>query len=99
MKRDYLPSPAGQDEQRRADRRATFADVWVDPGGTAPATAHKLLNISASGAKLAVPDGFAPPENFVLHFGSATHFAKVVWRTHAAIGVKFEKPQIKVVSE
>ncbi len=81
--------PLGE-EKRSATRQKLFEEGWADPGGAASPLVCKISNISHKGAKIALADENALPDNFILHVGSARRAARVVWRSQNQIGVEFQ---------
>lgn len=85
-----LPSKArsAESERRIAARMKAFAEVWVDPGGTALAIPCKVVDISKTGAKIAETEKTLP-DDFVLNSGGVKYRAHVVWRRQKHVGVEF----------
>lgn len=75
-------------ERRAAFRFQAFAEVWADPGGTNLAIPCKVLDISATGAKIAILDTELP-DDFVLNSAGVKYHAHVVWRRQKQVGVEF----------
>lgn len=81
------------EERRAASRLPLNAEIWADPGGTAPAIVCQVRNISPTGARLSVEPGTNLPDRFLLKVGADTHEASVVWRLGnrgSQVGVKFD---------
>jgi len=55
----------------------------------------RVLDVSQTGAKLAIEQPAELPDDFVLALsarGSAMRHCRVVWTTEREVGVRFEKP-------
>ena len=77
-------------DRRVAPRLKSYAEVWADPGGVDPAIRCRIMDISATGAKIDTL-GSELPDRFILHTGGHRHAAEVVWRRPPLVGVTFLK--------
>jgi hypothetical protein len=82
-------SRAPESDRRISRRQKAFVDAWADAGGTAAPVACKVLDLSATGAKLAVPATAHLPTRFHLHLGGTVYAATIVWTHSNQIGVEF----------
>lgn len=83
---------------RRESREEVGHRAWLDTGNGGPLTACTLIDISPSGAKLAIDDAAELPECFSLRlnrYGSPNFSCRIVWRNIRVVGVTF----IKAVNE
>ena len=79
---------------RRENREERGHRAWLDTGGDGPLLACTLVDISASGAKLALDASDEIPEVFSLRLTryGQPHFAcRTVWRNANTIGVTFAR--------
>ncbi len=67
--------------------------AWADPGGVLPVIDCKILDLSDSGARVALPSGVELPDVFQLQIDSSRIIgaAEVVWREQHQVGVKFRR--------
>jgi len=79
---------------RRESREEVGHRAWLDTGDGGPLLACTLIDISPSGAKLAIDDAAQLPETFALQltrYGHPHFSCRVVWRNASALGVAFAK--------
>jgi hypothetical protein len=79
---------------RREIREEKGQRAWLDTGEGGPLVACTLIDISPSGAKLAIDSGDQIPETFWLRltrYGHPRFSCRTVWRSSNAIGVTIEK--------
>jgi hypothetical protein len=80
---------------QRTFSRKDFARVaWIVDGG---GRRHRcqITDVSANGARLALPPGLEPEQNFTLlltEAGNVRRYCELSWRGNAAIGVRFIEP-------
>jgi PilZ domain len=80
-------------QMRREGREAVDRQAWLDAGDGSPLVVCTLVDISGSGAKLALDEVNRIPETFKLwlsRYGHPKYACRIVWRRTGAIGVKFE---------
>jgi hypothetical protein len=77
-----------QGERRETRRQKAYVDGWADAGGTAAPLSCKVLDISTTGAKIALPPNARLPSTFVLHVGAAAYTATTMWTKQTEIGVR-----------
>ncbi len=80
------------DEKRHAERKKSFADIWIDPGDLAAPVYCKVLDVSRDGARLTIPGEINLPAIFSIRMGSSRYEAKVIWKSGRDIGAEFLKP-------
>lgn len=80
-------------EQRApAPRTEVNCPVWIDFGDGSPLLSCKAVNLSRTGAKLAVGARTTLPERFIVRFtpsGDIAMVCQVVWSREGAAGVRF----------
>ena len=79
---------------RRESREEKGQRAWLDAGNGGRLLNCTLVDISASGAKLAFEDADGIPETFSLRltrYGLPRFSCRVVWRNANTIGVTFAK--------
>jgi hypothetical protein len=78
-------------ERRTQKRRVIHAPAWADPGGILPVIDCKIIDLSATGARVAAPPGVELPQVFQLQIDSKRILgaAEVMWRDHDQVGVRF----------
>ena len=80
-------------EQRApAPRTEVNCPVWIDFGDGSPLLQCKAVNLSRTGAKLAVNTRTPLPDQFVVRFtpnGDIAMVCKTVWSREGATGVRF----------
>jgi invasion protein IalB len=67
--------------------------AWADPGGVLPVIDCKILDLSETGARVALPAGVELPDLFQLQIDSSRILgpAEVVWRDQHQVGVRFRR--------
>jgi hypothetical protein len=99
-----LPTPSGADrlagwrlqrevradERRREPRKAVYIAALMNAAGVE----HKctVLDISASGARIAVARPKSLPDDVLVCIRRRIHKCKVIWRSDCEIGVAFVIP-------
>ncbi len=86
------PSAAVKEiDTRRTPRRARDLDAWIRAEGSFAAQKCQVLDISQSGARLAVADAYKIPTRFSLLFSkdSIGRQARIKWRRGTQIGAEF----------
>lgn len=76
---------------RRESRKDVGRRAWLDIGDGRPLQVCTLIDISPSGAKLAIDDATQVPQTFRLHLtrgGAANFSCRVVWRSTDALGIR-----------
>jgi hypothetical protein len=79
-------------QMRREERQDVGRPAWLDPGDGGALVRCTLIDISESGAKIAIEEGEQVPESFNLCLSRWRHpryACRVVWRNALAIGVTF----------
>ena len=79
---------------RRESRKEVGRKAWLDIGGGKPLVVCTLIDISASGAKVALDDAAQIPSTFDLHLtrdGKQNFSCRIVWRNTEALGIAFAK--------
>ncbi len=78
-------------DSRRTPRRARDLDAWIRAEGSFAAQKCQVLDISQSGARLAVADARKIPTRFSLLFSkdSIGRHARIKWRRGTQIGAEF----------
>ena len=79
---------------RSESRKEVGRKAWLDIGSGRPLLACTLIDISQSGAKLALDDAAQVPPTFGLRLtrdGSPTFSCRIVWRNTDALGIAFAK--------
>jgi hypothetical protein len=77
---------------RRESRKEVGRKAWLDVGDGRPLLACTVIDISASGAKVALDDAAHVPPTFGLRLthGARPNFScQIVWRNADALGVAF----------
>lgn len=77
---------------RRESRKEVGRKAWLDIGAGRPLLTCTLIDISQSGAKLALDDAAQVPPTFGLRLtrdGSPTFSCRIVWRNAEALGIAF----------
>jgi PilZ domain-containing protein len=83
---------------RRESREEVGHRAWLDTGDGRPLVTCTLIDMSPSGAKLAIDEAAQLPEAFGLRLtrdGHPTISCRVVWRNANALGVAFAKANEK----
>ena len=82
-------------ERRRATRQdMRWKGLMLDTSGTILGRCM-MVNVSATGAKLIVPEPTELPDNLVLILaknGEVRRLCEVTWRREKSIGVRFSRP-------
>ncbi len=81
--------------RRRAARRAIGYNAKIVASDGSWDRDCRVLDVSQTGAKLAVAQASELPQDFILALsqgGTASRRCRVVWAGEAEIGVKFEQP-------
>jgi hypothetical protein len=81
--------------RRRAARRAIAHNAKIVASDGSWDRDCRVLDISQTGAKLAVAQASELPQDFILALsqrGTASRRCRVVWAGEAEIGVTFERP-------
>lgn len=79
---------------RRESREEVGHRAWLDTGDGRPLLTCTLIDMSPSGAKLAIDEAAQLPEAFELRLtrdGHPSIVCRVVWRNANALGVTFAK--------
>jgi PilZ domain len=79
-------------QMRRGNRREIDRPAWLDTGDGSPLLNCTLVDLSESGAKLAIEEAHQIPDTFLLlltRHGQPRFSCRAVWRTFNAIGVEF----------
>ena len=79
-------------DKRRMPRQRLNITAWIDAGDDAQPLRCTVVDISETGARLAVSDSIAAPEQFDLilpRAGDRGRPCNVVWRLHGLIGIEF----------
>ena len=79
---------------RRESRKEVGRKAWLDIGSGRPLLVCTLVDISASGAKLALDDATEVPSTFDLRLtrdGKSNFSCRIVWRNTDALGIAFAK--------
>ncbi|HEX4043538.1 MAG TPA: PilZ domain-containing protein [Xanthobacteraceae bacterium] len=77
---------------RRESRKDVGRRAWLDIGDGGPLQVCTLIDISPSGAKLAIDDAAQVPQTFRLHLtrdGHPDFSCWIVWRSSDAVGISF----------
>lgn len=77
---------------RRESRKDVGRRAWLDIGRGRPLLACTLIDISQSGAKLAIDDAAHVPQTFRLLLtrdGPANFSCRIVWRNTDTLGISF----------
>jgi hypothetical protein len=77
---------------RRESRKDVGRRAWLDIGDGRPLQVCTLVDISQSGAKLALDDAVQVPQTFRLHLtrnGQPNFSCRIVWRSTDALGISF----------
>jgi len=80
------------DQRAPAPRAEVNCPVWIDLGNGAPLLSCKAVNLSRTGAKLAVGTHTRLPERFIVRFtqnGDLAMMCQVVWSREGAVGLRF----------
>ncbi len=85
--------PISEAERRVKGRRHVNSPAWADPGGVLPVIDCKILDLSETGARVAMPSGVELPDVFQLQINSSRILgaAEVVWRESHQVGVRFRR--------
>jgi hypothetical protein len=85
--------PLSESERRVKGRRHVNSPAWADPGGVLPVIDCKILDLSETGARVAMPSGVELPDVFQLQIDSSRILgaAEVVWRESHQVGVRFRR--------
>lgn len=79
---------------RRESRKEVGRKAWLDIGNGRPLLVCTLIDISSSGAKLALDDTAQVPSTFALQLtrdGKMNVPCRIVWRNVDALGIAFVK--------
>jgi hypothetical protein len=79
-------------EHRRNPRRVVYTKARIAIEGCAELINCRLIDISAGGARLDLPNDFKLPDFFVLvlsHDGRLRRQCAVMWRSPPSVGVEF----------
>ncbi len=79
-------------DKRRWPRKQLNLPAWIDLGNDLRPQRCTLIDISDSGARLAVEDIEGLPDKFHLamsRFGKSGRSCNVVWRSHDEVGIEF----------
>jgi PilZ domain len=79
-------------EQRNSKRRVVLHGARLARSDGAPLTTCRMIDLSASGARLELKSPEKVPDHFLLLLsrdGSLRRHCAVVWRAEASIGVEF----------
>jgi len=79
---------------RRENRREVGRKAWLDLGQGRPLLTCTLVDISPSGAKVAVRDATELPPTFALLLtrdGKQNFSCRIVWRNTETLGIAFAK--------
>jgi hypothetical protein len=80
---------------RRETREEMGHRAWLDTGDGGPLVICTLVDISPSGAKLALEEAHQIPDTFSLRltrYGHPRFSCRTVWRNSNSIGVTFALP-------
>ncbi|MBS0528343.1 MAG: PilZ domain-containing protein [Proteobacteria bacterium] len=80
------------DDRRKHPRTETDEPAYISSGGLS--TRCRLLNISADGAAVEVPDSAFVPSHFQLmtEKDRMVRLCRIIWIKHNRIGIAFEQP-------
>ncbi len=79
-------------EKRRAQRRDMRYKATIENVVDGSLTACLIHDVSATGAKIAIPEGAEVQDPFILHLapgGGSRRICRVVWRRGSKIGLAF----------
>jgi hypothetical protein len=77
---------------RQGHRKTIDRPAWISVGGGLPLRNCRLIDISDSGAKLAIEDVDEIPDTFSLwlsRHGNPSYSCQIVWSEQGTIGVQF----------
>ncbi len=80
------------DQRAPAPRAEVNCPVWIDRRDGSPLMRCRAVNLSRTGAKLAIAPNIALPDQFVVRFtpgGDLAMVCKVVWSRDGAVGLRF----------
>ena len=80
------------DQKAPAPRTEVNCPAWIDFGDGSPLLKCTAVNLSRTGAKLAVSARTALPQEFVLRFtpnGDIAMVCKIVWAREGTVGLRF----------
>lgn len=80
------------DNRTPVPRAEVNCPAWIDFGDGSPLLSCTAVNLSRTGAKLAVNPRTSLPEQFVVRFtpgGEIAMLCKVVWSRDGAVGLRF----------
>jgi hypothetical protein len=83
-------------ELRKSPRRQFHYNATIIIEGDTQPHRCAIVDISNTGARLQLEDGFELPEHFLLLLtksGQARRRCKIVWRNGLSVGVQFPPPQ------
>jgi PilZ domain len=79
-------------DKRRRPRKQLNLPAWIDVGNDAHPQRCTVIDMSDSGARLAVDDIECLPDRFHLglsRYGQSRQSCNIVWRTHDEVGIEF----------
>jgi hypothetical protein len=79
-------------DKRRRPRQTLNTPAWINARDDAPPLRCTVVDISETGARLAVSDAVSAPDEFDLilsHVRRPGRPCNVVWRLHGLIGIEF----------
>jgi hypothetical protein len=82
-------------EQRRSNRENVQMPAWIELSAGSEATYCTVLDMSAEGARIALPVAAELPEEFRLLFsrdGRDGRRCRLIWRLEDQIGVNYLEP-------
>ena len=80
------------EERTPAPRTEVNCPVWIDLGNGSPLLSCTAVNLSRTGAKLAVAARTTLPDRFIVRFtpgGDIAMLCEVVWSREGAVGLRF----------
>ena len=86
---------------RRENREEKGNRAWLDTGDGGPLLSCTLVDISESGAKLAIEEADQIPERFILRlsrYGQPRLSCRTVWRNANTLGVTFAQEANQMIS-
>jgi len=82
-------------DKRRRPRQTLNVPAWIAAGDDAQPLPCTVVDISETGARLAISDSISAPDEFdliVARAGRPGRPCNVVWRLHGVIGIEFTAP-------
>jgi PilZ domain len=82
-------------DKRRMPRQTLNVSAWIDTGDDTQPVRCTVVDISETGARLAVSDSVSTPDQFdliVSRAGNPGRPCTVVWRLHGLLGIEFTAP-------